>query len=389
MVTAANGEVQTSEEAQVFVHDLDLFVTVQLLEDTRAVLSSGKLCDEHGYTYEWASGQRPHPTTKGKRFCARQKLSFPLLSQDCQQVPQARAQVRPLHRHRRTRQMLSLQVQQHNEVTILTLKHREIVAILPKPKTQMQRRATIKHRVIECEISLSGQRSSQKISKIQKCQDERIHQQHISRFRFRTSCLGGIKEAPEMSKRTKITRVPCRRRTGDAVPRAEKFGAFVTADHKVLDEGGDSRNNQTYAVVVQGLATQWIHSYPCKKGVYESFSSRRKSLKSSFLILESFLNQRAIDPSFAVLLNERCAEKKKGRLLYCYIPAWIRNSGLILCFQADGKNFVNGDMENHLKAQSFRLAQWLNIIQSPRRNIPRTRIGRVRNLERRHHGCRH
>ena len=39
----ANGEVQTNEEAQVYVHDLDLFVTLQLLKETRAVLSLGKL----------------------------------------------------------------------------------------------------------------------------------------------------------------------------------------------------------------------------------------------------------------------------------------------------------------------------------------------------------
>ena len=38
-VMTANGEVQTNEEAQVYVHDLDLFVTVQLLENTPAVLS--------------------------------------------------------------------------------------------------------------------------------------------------------------------------------------------------------------------------------------------------------------------------------------------------------------------------------------------------------------
>ena len=30
-VVTANGEVQTNEEAQVYVHDLDLFVTVQLV----------------------------------------------------------------------------------------------------------------------------------------------------------------------------------------------------------------------------------------------------------------------------------------------------------------------------------------------------------------------
>ena len=36
-VVTANGEVQTNDEAQVYV--LDLFVTMQLLDDTAAVLS--------------------------------------------------------------------------------------------------------------------------------------------------------------------------------------------------------------------------------------------------------------------------------------------------------------------------------------------------------------
>ena len=58
-VVTAGGEVQTNEEAQVYGHDLDLFVTVQILDDTLAVLSLGKLCEEHGKTYEWASGQKP------------------------------------------------------------------------------------------------------------------------------------------------------------------------------------------------------------------------------------------------------------------------------------------------------------------------------------------
>ena len=41
-VVTANGEVQTKEEATVYVKELDLFVTVMLLEDTPAVLSLGK-----------------------------------------------------------------------------------------------------------------------------------------------------------------------------------------------------------------------------------------------------------------------------------------------------------------------------------------------------------
>ena len=68
----------------------------------------------------------------------------------------------------------------------------------------------------------------------------------------------------EICQRTKITRPPCRRRNGGAVPRAERFGDLITADHKDLSESCESRNNHRYAIVVQDLATQWVQSYPCK-----------------------------------------------------------------------------------------------------------------------------
>ena len=80
----------------------------------------------------------------------------------------------------------------------------------------------------------------------------------------------------EVCIRTKMTRAPCRRRTGEAVPRAEKFGDLTTADHKVLNEEGETRNNHRYAVVVQDLATQWIQSYQCKK---KNFSGDGKEFK--------------------------------------------------------------------------------------------------------------
>ena len=54
----ANGEVQTREEGTVYVKELDLFVTVMLLEETPAVLSLGKLCEDHVKTYHWTSGQK-------------------------------------------------------------------------------------------------------------------------------------------------------------------------------------------------------------------------------------------------------------------------------------------------------------------------------------------
>ena len=84
----------------------------------------------------------------------------------------------------------------------------------------------------------------------------------------------------EICQRTRITRAPCRRRNGGAVPRAENFGDLITADHKVLSENCESRNNHRYAVVVQDLATQWIQSYPCKtKASQETQRSLQKFLE--------------------------------------------------------------------------------------------------------------
>ena len=103
----------------------------------------------------------------------------------------------------------------------------------------------------------------------------------------------------EICKRTKSTRDPRRgelgiqyleqrslvirlQRTGEALPRAEKFGGLITAAHEVLNEGCESRDTHRYAVVVQDLATQWIQSFPCKtKTSYETERSLSKFLQPS------------------------------------------------------------------------------------------------------------
>ena len=68
IVRTANGEVQTHEEATVYVKELDIFLTMKVLEHTPAVLSLGKLCDENGYSYEWINGQKPHLIKNGIRI---------------------------------------------------------------------------------------------------------------------------------------------------------------------------------------------------------------------------------------------------------------------------------------------------------------------------------
>ena len=55
------------EVATISVKEFDLFVTVLLLEDTQAVLSLGKLCEDHGCNYHWASGQKPQLMKHGRK----------------------------------------------------------------------------------------------------------------------------------------------------------------------------------------------------------------------------------------------------------------------------------------------------------------------------------
>ena len=92
----------------------------------------------------------------------------------------------------------------------------------------------------------------------------------------------------EICQRTKITRAPCRRRIGEAVPRAENFGDLITVDHKVLSENCESRNNHRYAVVVQDLATKWIQAYPCKTKLLRKHKRASKSSWSPIGNLKSF-----------------------------------------------------------------------------------------------------
>ena len=68
IVITANGEVQTHEEATVYVKELDIFFTMKVLENTPAVLSLGKLCDENGNSYDWINGQKPHLIKNGIRI---------------------------------------------------------------------------------------------------------------------------------------------------------------------------------------------------------------------------------------------------------------------------------------------------------------------------------
>ena len=74
-LVTVNGDVHTKEEATVYVKELDLFVTIMLLEDTPAVLSLGKLCEDQGYTYHWTSGQKPRLIKNALTFSSQEAVT--------------------------------------------------------------------------------------------------------------------------------------------------------------------------------------------------------------------------------------------------------------------------------------------------------------------------
>ena len=148
--------------------------------------------------------------------------------------------------------------------------------------------------------------------------------------------------------RTKITRAPCRKRTDAAVLRAEKFGDSITADHEVLNEGCESRDNYQYAVVVQDLPFNGINLIHAKRKLlrkqkrsHTNSQSRRGNQKSfTQTILQNLAKFVQIIPGIIVpqhltvqnqmgLVRERCAELRKVLLQYRSNPAWMRNGGMI------------------------------------------------------------
>ena len=71
--------MQTHEEAIEYVKELDIFLTMKVLEKTPAVLSLGKFCDENGYSYEWINGQKPHLIKNGIRIICKTENFVPIV----------------------------------------------------------------------------------------------------------------------------------------------------------------------------------------------------------------------------------------------------------------------------------------------------------------------
>ena len=275
IVTTVNGEVQTHEEAAVYVKELDIFLTRKVLENTPAVLSLGKLCGENGYSYEWINGQKPHLIKNGIRIqCNRENfvpIVVPGLSTSSFSGSHHLSSITPSRQERHCSTSSSSSSSSPTTATSSDSETRERKDrtesdTSPVPVSSFNvddRRET----PVVCRESNheQGRQANQKLRKTNKKEtpkewgnpcDSEIPE-WLQEFRenlvddevpeHRDSHASSSHEVSleptpkrredlgkhsahfpkdrncEICQRTKITRAPCRRRNGEAVPRADKF----------------------------------------------------------------------------------------------------------------------------------------------------------------------
>ena len=266
----------------------------KVLENTLAVLSLGKLCDEHGYSYEWINGQKPHLIKDGIRIICNTEnfvaIVVPGLSSSSSGSSSTSRTPMKQESHSSSSSSTSPSSPTVGEISVREREDAPNSDISPVPVSKLvedrsgkpeetranktskpnKKKTTIelgntcgdseipewlqefRENLVDDEIPLQGgphasssyEASLEPTTKRREDSGKHSVYTHFPKDR---NC--------EICKRTKITRALCRRRNGEAVPRAVNFGDLITADHKVLSDNCESRNNHRYAVVVQDLAT--------------------------------------------------------------------------------------------------------------------------------------
>ena len=300
IVITANGEVQTHEEATVYVKELDIFLTMKVLENTPAVLSLAKLCDETGYSYEWINGQKPYIIKNGIRIPCNTENFVPIvvpgLSSSSSSSSHSSTSMTP-SRQERNHPTCSSSSSTSPTTTVSSdseTQEREDLSGIdshPVPVSSMlktERRDPLCSDILEWLQEFRENLEDDRVPENRDSHASSSHELSLEPTSTRSEDLGKhsifnhfLKDRNgDICLRTRITRAPCRRRNGEAVLRAENFGDLITADHKVLSDNCESRNNHRYAIVVQDLATQWIQSYPCRtKTSQETHRSLQKFLE--------------------------------------------------------------------------------------------------------------
>ena len=295
-------------------------------------------CEEHGYTLEWASGQKPHLTKNGKIFLCKTKF----LSCCCSRIVF------------KLKLEFVFQIDPVGFIKYLSESRKITMWRFSWSNIGRPRRSSGQHSSNETSIARSPTvvRGVHRHSKIQKCQHSQTRLMTQIRnvpWKWQSGSIVFVltSQKTESAKSASEPRLQGSE-LAKAVPRAEKSGDLMTADHKVLNEGGESRNIHRYAVVVHDLAARWIQSYLCKT------KTSQETERNLLMFFEPPEKPKVIHSDNSLEFGNFCedlswnhcastrhrsetngtaetayAEKKEGRLRYCCNQVWIMNGGLI------------------------------------------------------------
>ena len=229
---------------------------MKVLENTPAVLSLGKLCDENWYSYEWINGQKPHLIEDGIRIVCNTENFVPIVvpGLSSSSFGSSSALRTPMKQESHSSSSSSsssseIQIREREDAPNSDTSPVPVPILVDDGSGQpdeIQANKNLKRNKKETTIERSNPLDSEIPEWLQEFKgnlvDDEIplqggshasssHEASLEPTTKRREDLGKhsvYTHFPkdrhcEICKRTKITRAPCRRRNGGAVPRADKF----------------------------------------------------------------------------------------------------------------------------------------------------------------------
>ena len=231
-------------------------MTVRLLDETPAVLLLPILCSKHGYSFEWKSVKLHDCRKIGSQLLVQWTTSCFLSCLNCHLFqPQFVFNIE-INSFFFLENWDHYQIQSRLEVTSMHAGNRCWQILTSRPRETVNQHA--KHFSNEMykedptqDIPDWLQPVAVNLEDMEKCARRFLwkSEHRFGRWRFKKW---------RDKKRKHSIHAYFRKYRERSIPRTEEIGDLTTVEHKILNEGCESRNNHQFADVVQGLTIQWI-----------------------------------------------------------------------------------------------------------------------------------
>ena len=228
-VITANGEVQKTWRGhslrQRIGYILDFKKSSRIREQ---YCRSGKLCEDHGYPCEWPNGQKTCLIKNG----VIRRTTYQSWSWVYRRLPPRQAHQHLRHHYRR--KVRAQHLFQHHVKVRMQLRGGPLFSEIPEWLKEFRENLVDESVPEPHDLHASSLHEPFLEPLRQVVPGKHTVYTHLPKD-------GNCK----ICQRTKITRAPCRRRTGSVVPRAKNVGDLITADDTILSEGCESRKQSS------------------------------------------------------------------------------------------------------------------------------------------------